>query len=284
MSALKTAAVPSLAGAGGRLEVSRWTSPEVGGAGRLEAARTEELLHRRLSPPPARVLDVGGAAGRYALPLAAAGYEVHLVDPVPLHVEQAVRSSARAARPLASVGLGDARALVFGDASADAVLLLGPLYHLTDRSDRVAALREAARVLRSAGVVVAAGISRWASTADGSVSGHFRDARFAEIVEDNVNTGVHRNPDRRPGWFTTAHFHRPEELVAEVAAAGLLPDGPVAVEGLGWFAPDLNALLDDPGLRERVLQAIRRVEREPALIGASAHLLVAGRHPQSSAR
>jgi SAM-dependent methyltransferase len=247
------------------------------GHGRLEALRTTELLERWLPAAPATVLDVGGAAGRYALPLAAQGYAVHLVDPVPLHVEQALAASASAQRPLAAVLLGDARALPYDDASADAVLLLGPLYHLVDREDRLTALREARRVLRPGGVVVAAAISRWASTADGICAGHLRDPRFAAMVEHDVRTGVHENPSQHPGWFATAWFSRPEELVEEVAEAGLVPDGPVAVEGLGGTATDLDAMLDDPGTRERVLAAVRRVEREPSLLGASPHLLVCGR-------
>jgi hypothetical protein len=40
------------------------------GAGRLEYLRTRELLARYLPPPAAAVLDVGGGAGAYALPLA----------------------------------------------------------------------------------------------------------------------------------------------------------------------------------------------------------------------
>ena len=247
------------------------------GHGRLEALRTAELLERWLPVAPATVLDVGGAAGRYALPLAAQGYAVHLVDPVPLHVEQAALASAAADRPLAAVLQGDARALPYDDASADAVLLLGPLYHLVERADRLAALREARRVLRPEGVVVAAAISRWASTADGICAGFLRDPRFAEMVERDVRTGVHENRARHPGWFATAWFHRPEELVQEVADAGLDPDGPVAVEGLGGTATDLDAMLDDPGTRDRVLAAVRRVEREPSLLGASPHLLVCGR-------
>ena len=59
------------------------------GIGRLELARTESLLRRLLPPAPSRVLDVGGGPGRYAAMLAHQGYEVVLVDPVPLHVEEA---------------------------------------------------------------------------------------------------------------------------------------------------------------------------------------------------
>lgn len=137
------------------------------GEGLLEALRTQELLDRWLPPAPAVILDVGGAAGRYALPLADAGYEVHLIDPVPLHVQQALEGSQAARQPLASVLEGDARALPFDDASADAVLLLGPLYHLTTAKERSLALHEAGRVLRQGGVLVAAAISRFASRSMG---------------------------------------------------------------------------------------------------------------------
>jgi 2-polyprenyl-3-methyl-5-hydroxy-6-metoxy-1,4-benzoquinol methylase len=59
-----------------------------GGAGRLEYLRTRELLARYLPPAPVTILDVGGGAGVYALPLAREGYSLHLIDPVPLHVDQ----------------------------------------------------------------------------------------------------------------------------------------------------------------------------------------------------
>ncbi|NCT91854.1 class I SAM-dependent methyltransferase [Cellulomonas sp. APG4] len=247
------------------------------GEGLLEALRTHELLDRWLPGAPGIVYDVGGAAGRYAVPLAEAGYEVHLVDPVPLHVEQAREASAAARRPLASVVEGDARALPFDDASADAVLLLGPLYHLVEREDRLQALREAARVLRPGGVVVAAAICRWASTVDGVLAGFLRDDQFAQIITDDLADGVHRNTTGRPGWFTTGYFHRPEELRAEVEEARFQAEGPVAVEGVARLADDLDEQLADATLRERLLGLVRATESEPALLGVSGHLLITGR-------
>ena len=98
------------------------------GTGALELARTQAMLERFLPSAPAVIADVGGGPGRYAVWLAERGYEVHLVDAVPLHVEQA-RAHARD-RPgamLASAETGDARALHVQDTSVDAVLLLGQL-------------------------------------------------------------------------------------------------------------------------------------------------------------
>jgi ubiquinone/menaquinone biosynthesis C-methylase UbiE len=101
------------------------------GGRRIEFLRMWDLLERFLPSPPATVLDVGGGAGRYAIPLATAGYDVHLIDPVPLLVSQAVETARAAAVLLASASVGDARSLAAADDSVDAVMLLGPLYHLT---------------------------------------------------------------------------------------------------------------------------------------------------------
>jgi SAM-dependent methyltransferase len=240
----------------------------------LERVRTWELLGRHLPPPPAVVLDVGGAAGVYALPLAARGYQVHLVDPLALHVEQALRaSSQQPTTPLANATVGDARQLDHPDASVDAALLFGPLYHLTDRADRVRALAEARRVLRPGGVLAGAAISRFASTCDGLLRGYLDEPGFEAIVERDVRDGQHRNPTGRPEWFTTAYFLLPEELGQEVTEAGLRLHTVFAVEGPAWMLPDIQRRLADPTRRERVLAAIRRIETEPSLLGASSHLL-----------
>ena len=153
------------------------------GKGPLERARTEELLARYLPPVPAVVLDVGGGTGHYALWLAARGFTVHLVEAVPLHLELAgARSAAQAHAPLASIVQGDARHLEWQPNTVDAVLLLGPLYHLITVADRLECLREAWRVLRPEGRLIAVLISRFASTLDGLVSHLFEDPRFASIA------------------------------------------------------------------------------------------------------
>jgi ubiquinone/menaquinone biosynthesis C-methylase UbiE len=249
-----------------------------GGAGRLEYLRTRELLARYLPAASATVLDVGGGAGAYALPLAREGYSVHLIDPVPLHVDQAREASAlQPGAPLTSAELGDARRLRCDDNSVEAVLLLGPLYHLTSLNDRLQALREAYRVVRPGGVLAAAAISRFASTYDGLLRGFLEDPSFEEIVERDVREGQHRNPSGRPEWFTTAYFHLPEELRDEAIEAGLQVEALVGIEGPAWVLPDLDSWLEDPPRRSKLLDAVRRVEAESSLLGATAHILVVGR-------
>src|SRR5579864_6477865 len=155
----------------------------------LEHARTQELIQRYLPPAPGTIIDAGGGPGVYACWLAARGYQVHLLDPVPKHVEQAQAASAQQSNhPLASAEIGDARRLPHPDAAADAVLLLGPLYHLVEKEDRLACLREAHRVLRPEGLIWGAGISHFASLLDSLTHGFFDDPQFASILEGDLDS------------------------------------------------------------------------------------------------
>lgn len=244
---------------------------------RLEYVRTLELLERLLPAPPGHVLDVGGGTGAYALPLVERGYSVHVVEPIELHVAQ-VREAAQA-RKLAGLTaeLGDARDLRTADAGADAVLLLGPLYHLTESKDRELALAEAVRAVRPGGTVVTVGISRFASLIDGLKRRILDDPVFRAIVEQDLATGQHRNPDvlGRPEFFTTAYFHRPDELVAEATNAGLSELQVFAIEGPSW-------IVEDPHDLESQLFAARVVESEPALLAATSHFMVVGVRPAAS--
>jgi SAM-dependent methyltransferase len=163
------------------------------------------------------------------------------------------------------------------DSGADGVLMMGPLYHLTGRDDRLRAWREAVRVARPGGVVAGAVISRFASLCDGFAKGFFAEPGFAGIVAGALADGVHRNPDAHPRWFTSAYFHHPAEPAAEAAEAGLTGVRTLAVEGPAWMTSHLPAFVADPELTELTLTMLRRVEEEPSLAGASSHLLTVGR-------
>jgi 2-polyprenyl-3-methyl-5-hydroxy-6-metoxy-1,4-benzoquinol methylase len=245
----------------GRLERGYW---------RLEFTRTKELLLRYLPPPPARILDVGGGPGVYAEWLADVGYDVKLVDVTPLHVREAQR---RAAGRFVSAE-GDARALADADGSYDVVLLLGPLYHLVERDDRVRALTEARRVLRPQGLLATAAISRFGSLLDGFLRGRLDETGW-KVVERALADGRHLpGPDRT--LFTTAFFHLPDELQAEIEETRFELLGLFGIEGPGWLRPE--TLDDEEGL-ETAARVARAVELERTIIGASAHLLAIARRP-----
>ena len=244
----------------------------------LEFVRSMELLGRLLPPPPARLLDVGGGPGAYAAPLARRGYRVHLVDPVELHVEQARQAASGDPVAAFTAAVGDARRLAEPDQSQDAVLLFGPLYHLTEAADRRQALAETRRVLRPGGRLVAMAICRFASLLDGLYRGWLADPVFAAIVAQDLADGQHRNPDpvSQPEFFTTAYFHTPDGLAGELEAAGFTGVASYAVEGPGW---PLRQQWADPQWREQILFTARAAETEPTLMGFNPHIIAAATKP-----
>ncbi len=241
------------------------------GWGLLELVRSEEILLRHLPPPPAMVLDIGGAAGVYSLWLQSLGYRVSLFDLVHKHAGQAHAAG------IASVVQGDARALPYADSCSDAVLLMGPLYHLTERKCRVKTLIEARRVLRPGGVLFAASICRYAPLMAALVLGFLDNPYFEPILQRNLDDGQHRNPTGDLLYFTTAYLHLPEDLRGEIDEAGFSVEDLLAVEGPGWLAKDFDRVWGDGALRKKLLDLMRRVERDPALIGVSPHVLAVGR-------
>jgi SAM-dependent methyltransferase len=233
--------------------------------GRLELVRTRELLERFLPPPPARVLDVGGGTGIHAQWLAEAGYAVRLLDLVPAHVEVA------AALAGVDAALGDARTLPEADATFDAVLLLGPLYHLLDRTDRLRALREARRVARPGAPVFAGAVSRHTTLLDYAAEGHL-DEEKARLAARVIETGHYEG---RFG-FTDAYFHTPQELGEEVAAGGLESVVVFGVQGPMWTVLDAYGIERFDELLPAALLCARAVEQDPAVMAASSHLLAVG--------
>ncbi len=244
--------------------------------GVLEFQRTVEIVGRHLPEPPARVADIGGGPGRYALWLAGLGYEVEHRDLMPLHVRQLTESSGGDAAITSRVG--DARNLDLADASADAVLLLGPLYHLPRRADRLAALAEARRVVRPGGPVFAAAISRWAPRLDGELRSRLYEPYpgLRDIVPALERTGWME--PLHEGSFT-AYCHRPGQLRRELTAAGLRVADLVCVEGAAYLLSDLDERRAGALAWQVVLDAARATERVPELLGLGPHLLATGIRP-----
>ena len=247
----------------------------------IEFERTREIVRRHLPAGPLRILDVGGAAGVHAAWLAGDGHDVHLIDPMPRHIDQARAVASELDNPF-TCALGDARALDEPDASVDAVLLFGPLYHLVERPERLRALSEAWRVLRPGGLCFAAAISRFASLFDGLARGMLTDPHFRAITWQDLADGQHRNPENRPHLFTTAFLHHPDELEAEAREAEFEVEGLFGLEGMAGWMLDASERWSDPAHLPILLDAARATEAEPTLRGLSAHLLLVARKPPAA--
>lgn len=235
-------------------------------AGAAEFVRVQEIVRERL-PEPCRVLDVGGATGVHANWLAADGHRVTLLDPVAVQVEAARRIGTFEAI------VGDARSLPFPDAGFDAVLVFGPLYHLKSRPDRVGALREAVRVVRPGGVVMASAISRLGAVADllTRPGRERREEGLSELIDEG------RAPEP-PSGFPGAHFHLAVELESELAEAGLTAVTSQVVEG---FAVGLEYLHGaDPELSAAMVTIARALAAVEGAKDTSGHLIATGLRPE----
>jgi len=246
--------------------------------GQLEFERTKSIVQRLLPTPPAIVADVGGGTGPYSFWLASLGYETHLIEPSLRLVEickDRMQATPSEANPR-TAEVGDARSLWFEDAFCDAVLMFGPLYHLTEREDRIRALRESWRVLKSGGYAFAATITRVASFIDALCHDLFGDPTFLSIVEADMETGQHRNPTEEILYFTDAYFHRREEIRAEMEAAGFEVVAQLPIEGLGILARDFDSLWGDPRKRSSLLELLARAEGIEEVHDASTHYMSVG--------
>lgn len=245
------------------------------GVGALEFLRTTEIVERTLPPTPAVVADIGGGPGRYTDWLVSSGYSVIHRDIVPDHVAQ-VRATHG---DRVDTAVGDARSLDLADRAVDAVLHLGPLYHLGEASDRHQALTEAARVIKPGGMLYAAVIGRWSARLQGLlVERLYHDTpdaadRIKAIEDDGIIPAIF------DGAFT-ANTHTPAQLREEVSA---IPDldlqEVVAIEGPAsmFNDDDVAQRLDDDLDREVLLDSLRALEMTPDVMGVSAHLLAVAR-------
>jgi hypothetical protein len=115
-----------------------------------------------------------------------------------------------------------------------------------------------------------------ASLFDGLVRGLIDDPYFVEILERDLAEGQHRNPRNVPDYFTTAFFHHPFELAAEIREAGFSILELAAVEGPAWLAKDFAGRWADPGRRAQILKLVRMVEHETAIMEVSPHIMIIG--------
>ncbi len=241
------------------------------GLGVIERLRTQEVVQRHLPTGTSRILDIGGATGVYAKWLADQGHHVVLYDIVSSHV--AAARTLRPSRGSIEAHIGDARDLPVETGAFNAALLLGPLYHLTARQDRLLALQEARRAVEPGGLIFVAAISRFASLSDGLARHRIFDDAFARMVERDLEDGQHRNDDEVSDAFTTAYFHHPDDLRTEIADTDLDLVELVGLEGMAASVPDLADQVAQDDKLEQLLWAARQIESEPTMLGVSGHLL-----------
>lgn len=248
------------------------------GIEKLELERSKEIISRYIQGSGLVIYDIGGGAGVYSGWLAEQGHEVHLFDLASRSADMAAELNQQLTRPIQSIEVADARQIARADKSADAVLLMGPLYHLTEREDRIAALAEAKRLLKDGGILIAAAITRYGAMLYGlSVYGRdnqlINEDDFMFMIEREISEGQHVRPDKYPGFIARSYFHLPNELQEEMEAVGLEHLQTLAVEGPVWIIPTFEEKWSDESSRNRLIQLSRQVEEENSIMGMSPHII-----------
>lgn len=228
------------------------------GFGQIQQQRTLNILEQYLQGKSHKIIDIGGATGAYSFDLAKSGHKVHLLDIVPVHIEKAERIAFDRGILLDGYHVGDARALEFADNSFDAVILHGPLYHITDIVERKKVLNEALRILKPNGVLFAFAINRYAGVFYGIHSELILDDTYFEMVKTEVETGFRT---RNPTW----HFHLPGELEAEITSSGFKIEITKGVVSPVWMLPGIESKLADVEMRKKILRVSEFLENEPKI-------------------
>jgi ubiquinone/menaquinone biosynthesis C-methylase UbiE len=246
---------------------------------RTEHAVTLRALRQYLPPPPARVLDCGGGPGRFAIALSEQGYEVTLFDLSAGNLRLAGEKAAEAGIKIARYEHGSATDLSrFADGSFDAVLLMGPLYHLLDQENRVQALSEARRVLVPGGPLFAAFITRYASLRYAAA----HDVSWPQTEPDAFQSLLERGllpPRGEPGSRFVAAFAHPKEVPPLLREAGFEITTLLGVEGLVSMIEDgVNQLQGKEWQHWVDINA--QVAPDPSIHGCVEHLLAIAVKPR----
>lgn len=283
-NSMKTIDTTVLAGYNAGIEWDRLRT----GVGRIEFERTKEILLEKLPKPPAVIYDIGGAYGEYSWWLASLGYEVHLFDLSETNIEMSKELTSDFPHVrLKAAEVCDARDIPRPDKSADAVLLMGPLYSITEYEERLFAIRESRRVLKDDGILLSAAITPYSVLVarlavyhedDTKKRRELDDPAVLAIIERALDDGCYINPERKiANGLGSSHLHTAKALREELTCGGFFTVSVHGVMGGAWLAPNLEELLDHEETRETLMKTVRMLDTHEEIIGLSGHLLAVSR-------
>jgi ubiquinone/menaquinone biosynthesis C-methylase UbiE len=236
----------------------------------IEFIRTKDIISRYLPKDSVKIIDLCGASGHYAYWLAELGHEVHLMDLSPKHIKQAKQNKKLYKKNLKTIKIGDARKVNYKSGSFDIVLLMGALYHIQGKDDRMLCLNEVFRILKNGGIAIFAYISRFAAFIDIFKSDRFNEPLTQKKIEEALYTGKVNSPDKKSNGFTTAYLHSVSEIKEELLQSNFKDVIIYGVEGFSRLIDKEKYLNNEKNLKI-LLHNIRLIEQNTEIIGLSDH-------------
>ena len=254
------------------------------GIGLIEFERTKEILLEKLPKPPAVIYDIGGAYGEYSWWLASLGYEVHLFDLSETNIAMCTElAEEHPGVTLHSAIVCDARSVPRPDNSADAILLMGPLYSITEYDERILAIQESRRLLKNSGILFSAALTpysvlvprlAWYRIDDSAKRRELDDPAVISMIERALEDGCYINPEKKiASGLGSTHLHTAKALREELSASGFNTTSVHGVMGGAWLAPNLDELLANPDTKTILMKTVRMLDTHEEIIGLSGHLL-----------
>lgn len=212
--------------------------------GQVEFITSMRYIHRYLDEiaertgrkkPQIRILDIGAGTGRYSIALAEEGYDVSAIELVKHNLGRLKAKSS-----LVKAYQGNALRLKrFEDEAFDMVLLFGPMYHLHEKEEKLKALAEAKRVLRTGGILLAAYIMNEFSV----ITYAFKERHIKESLEAGMLDECFHCTKKANELYSMVRLEDIEKLNKEV---GLERIRIIAADGAAnYMRPFLNALDKD---------------------------------------
>lgn len=240
----------------------------------LEFGLTWRFLEEYL-PPSGEILEIGAGTGRYTLGLVQRGYTVTAVDFSEANLETCQKY-------LTEAGFPDCVQFIPDDAryldsvpkkEYDAILIMGPLYHLVEESDRLMALKQAFSRLCPGGVIFSAFISRLGIFGD-LLKNIPEWIEYKGVVRSILSMG--KDPDDWPKGGFRGYFATVDEITPFHESVGFETIKLVGVEPC--ISADDESYNKLEGERQQLyLDLFYEISDEPSIIGASRHLLYIGR-------
>lgn len=245
--------------------------------GRLDRNQLEfEITWRYLNeflPKSGKILELGAATGRYTVGLSQLGYSVHAIDLSSNLLEQAKARVSKIPNHKVTFEVRDARDLShISSDSIDAVLVMGPLYHLVEKADRIHLINEFRRVLKPQGLFLSAHITRL------GVFGHMLN-KYPNWIhqQDEIQAILNVGSDsqiKRSGNFR-AYFVKSDEVVPEIESVGFKTKSFGGLEpAIGPADEYFNKLQGEE--RSKWVDLLYSLSTDTSWLGASRHLIYVG--------